>query len=196
MTQNRAEETADLQLLANNIATGCSDSESALITRFNRGLRFFLQYKMSIAPPLLDDIVQETFLVVIEKLRAGKVEKPQSLGAFIRQTGKNIALAGFRKRDNRGDVVHTEIVERATSENAGPLQSADKEELSFLMREFLKQLNQERDRVLLSRFYLDEADKKEICAELSLSAAHFDRVLYRAKMRLRTLLLTHRSSLQ
>jgi hypothetical protein len=41
---------------------------------------------------------------------------------------------------------------------------------------------------VLVRFYLDGTDKQQLCRELGLSPKHFDRVLMRARSRLRTII--------
>ena len=56
------------------------------------------------------------------------------------------------------------------------------------LNKVLNQLSVARDREILRRFYLKDEDKAEICIDLQLSAAHFDRVLYRAKKRMRELI--------
>jgi RNA polymerase sigma-70 factor (ECF subfamily) len=45
-----------------------------------------------------------------------------------------------------------------------------------------------RDREIVKRFYLDEEDKERICGELGLSPVHFDRVIFRARQRMRAML--------
>jgi RNA polymerase sigma-70 factor (ECF subfamily) len=45
-----------------------------------------------------------------------------------------------------------------------------------------------RDRLILTRFYLEEEDKDSICRDLSLDALQFDKVLHRARGRLKSLL--------
>ena len=47
-----------------------------------------------------------------------------------------------------------------------------------------------RDREIIKRFYLDEEDKAEICRSMGLSPLHFDRVMFRARQRVRVLLET------
>jgi len=51
-----------------------------------------------------------------------------------------------------------------------------------------EELPTERDRQLLTRFYLDGTDKQQLCRDLGLSPKHFDRVLMRARSRLRTII--------
>jgi len=50
-----------------------------------------------------------------------------------------------------------------------------------------------RDRNVLVRYFLSEEDKGEICSALGLSSEHFDRVLHRARRRLKGLLGLYRS---
>ena len=45
-----------------------------------------------------------------------------------------------------------------------------------------------RDREILRRYYLSDDDKQRICQDLQLTSAHFDRVLFRAKQRMRELI--------
>jgi hypothetical protein len=52
----------------------------------------------------------------------------------------------------------------------------------------LDELPTARDRQVLIRFYLDGSDKQSLCEEFGLSPKHFDRVLMRARSRLRTII--------
>ncbi|HEY2591447.1 MAG TPA: hypothetical protein VGI35_07635, partial [Steroidobacteraceae bacterium] len=51
-----------------------------------------------------------------------------------------------------------------------------------------REMGSERDRGVLVRFYLEEDDKETICRDLQLTPLQFDKVLHRARRRLRTLL--------
>ncbi len=56
-----------------------------------------------------------------------------------------------------------------------------------MVREVLQDLSTERDRQILTRYYLADQDKDDICRELELPEDHFKRVLFRARQRYRTL---------
>jgi len=56
------------------------------------------------------------------------------------------------------------------------------------VRTLLQGMGSARDRTILKRFYLDEESKETICSELGLLADQFDKVLHRARARLRELL--------
>ena len=49
-----------------------------------------------------DDLHQETFRVVLEKVRAGELREPEKLPGFIRQIAKNLCIADYRKTARRG----------------------------------------------------------------------------------------------
>ena len=68
----------------------------------------------------------------------------------------------------------------------GPLRLIASER-SRLVRDLVGQLEVERDRQIILRFYLTEEDKASICEDLGLSSLHFNRVLHRARQRYRQL---------
>ena len=49
----------------------------------------------------------------------------------------------------------------------------------------MSELSVERDRQLLSAYFFEGKGKEELCNELDLSTEHFDKVLHRAKTRLK-----------
>lgn len=60
--------------------------------------------------------------------------------------------------------------------------------LALKVRELISDMSSRRDRLLLVRFYLDEEDKDSICRDLQMKPDQFDKVLHRARTRLRKLL--------
>ena len=85
--------------------------------------------------------------------------------------------------------VSLEDAETSTISDSSPDQLSQvlRKERANAIHQVLKELNSERDREVLYRFYLAEEDKDEICADLALSALHFNRVLHRARERFRKL---------
>ena len=51
----------------------------------------------------------------------------------------------------------------------------------------LAELKNDRDREILSRYYIADENKEDICRDLELSDLHFNRVLFRARQRYREL---------
>ena len=129
-----------------------------------------------------EDLAQQTALVALERLHRAPLESPEKLGAFMHQTAKNLYVAHQRKlarrRTGPGDV----DLFRDDSTNPERLHLLA-ERQSVLWR-LLHSLKIKRDRDILTRSVVYSHDKADICSSLGLSAAHFDRVLARAKRRL------------
>jgi DNA-directed RNA polymerase specialized sigma24 family protein len=57
-----------------------------------------------------------------------------------------------------------------------------------LIKQVMEELSQQRDKEILTRFYFESEGKVSICSDLDLTSAHFDRVIFRAKQRLKALI--------
>jgi len=137
---------------------------------------------------LLQDLVQETLLVVIQRLRGEGIDEPQKLAAFAAQTARNLAIASLRKAERQ----KTDVDSEATERNADPTRSVEglveDVEAAMAVRALLRELPQARDRLMLKRFYLEDHDKEVICQEMQLTEAAFNQALSRARRRFRQIL--------
>jgi len=138
-------------------------------------------------PDIAKDCCQQALLIALIKLRAGKVLKPESLLSFLRSTATNVARAHFRK-EKRYTSLNCELFSAPASTGNRAEQEIDCETVRLLLNDILDLLTVERDKEILRRFYLRDEEKSVIRRDLEISAAHFDRVIYRAKGRLRLLL--------
>ena len=143
---------------------------------------------------LSKDLSQDTFIIALQKLRAGKVRKPESLAAFLRQTAVNLSIEHYRK-EKRYIYQEDGIIALQTPHIYKKAEHVDRQHAAKLLETTIQELANSRDREILQRFYLLDEDKPQICSALELSAAHFDRVLYRAKQRMRKL-ITERTELK
>ena len=137
-----------------------------------------------------EDLTQETLQVVVERVRARTIDDPRKVFAFAAATARNMALNAARKMLRQQTVVDSDLVdELAQNMETEPsdLSEADDRHLAQAVMALLDELPTERDREVLVRFYLDGTDKQQLCRELGLSPKHFDRVLMRARTRLRTI---------
>lgn len=174
--------------LARRIRSGDRAAEEELVRRYGRGLLFHLR-RTAGDPDLADDLYQETFRVVLERLRGEGIADPGRLAGFILGTGRNLFLGGWRRRSRRGE---------GTSIDAAGIDPPDpvpdqldrvlKEEEIRKVRRLIGELGTDRDRQILFRFYVAEEDKARICADLGLDSLHFNRVLFRARQRFKELL--------
>ena len=176
-----------IQSLVGRIESGESSAETELVERYGNGVRLIL-LKRTGNSHLAKDLSQDTFVVALRRLRAGELKNPGSLAAFIRQTAINISIEHFRKEKR---YVHQpdEIISLHVSHRDHKDKMLDSESSRQLLEGALERLSVPRDREVLRRFYLLDEDKDRICSDLDLSKTHFDRVLYRARKRMRSLII-------
>lgn len=177
-------EVADLVL---RIAAGDAAAEAALVERFGRGLRYLLR-KLGASPDLADDLHQETFRIVLERLRGRGLAEPGGLPAFLRGTARNLMLAERRKTARRRTEGDDEELAQAVHPAPSPLSSILLDEEAETVRRLIAELPTDRDREILLRFYVAEEERERICSDLRLESVHFSRVLFRAKQRFKELL--------
>ncbi len=173
--------------LVGRIVAGDPAAEAELVKRYGQRLLFLLR-RWTRDPDAAEDLYQETFHRAIEKLRSGELRQPERLAAYLVSLAKNLATYHYRKGDRRA-AHHTNPGGKPELADSSPslLSRLLKREKVTLVRQVLAELPTDRDREVLSRFYLAEDDSKTICAELGLAAAHLKRVLFRARQRYRAL---------
>jgi RNA polymerase sigma-70 factor, ECF subfamily len=174
--------------LSRRIRDGDVSAESELIRQFEPGLRVLLRRRTGGDHGLLQDLVQETLLVVIQRLRGDGIEDPEKLAAFAAQTARNLAIASLRKTERQRTDVDSEATERNPDTSRGVETIAEDFEAALAVRALLRELPQPRDRLMLKRFYLEDHDKDIICQEMQLSEAAFNQALSRARRRFRQIL--------
>ena len=174
--------------LSRRIREGDGTAEAELVRQIEPGLRVILRRRTGGDHGLLADLVQETLLVVLQRLRGGTLEDPQRLAAFAAQTARNLAIASLRKAERQ----KTDVDSEATERNPDPSRSVEAHvedvEAAMAVRALLRELPQSRDRLMLKRFYLDDHDKELICQDMQLSEAAFNQALSRARKRFRQIL--------
>jgi RNA polymerase sigma-70 factor (ECF subfamily) len=179
-----AEVAADL---ARRIAAGDAAAEAELVQRYSRGILYLLR-RLGAPPELADDLHQETFRIVIERLRRSGLDDPAGLAAFLRGTARNLVTADRRKTARRRTDADGEGLERVVHPSPSQLSSVLLDEEAEIVRRLIGELPTDRDRQLLLRFYVAEEEKENICTDLGLDSLHFNRVLFRARQRFKELL--------
>ncbi len=172
--------------LARRIAAGDRQAEAELVEISSRGLSYMLR-RLTGDRARADDLHQETFRVVLEKLRRGELREPEKLIAFVRGTARNLALAGYRKAARRPESTDLDAVadppDPAPSALGRVLQGEDRRHV----RRILSELRSDRDRQLLFRFYIAEESKEKVCGALGLSSRQFNVAIFRARQRFKQL---------
>lgn len=195
-TQNRLEipEPRAVGELVRRAQSGDSGAEQEIVRRYSRGILFLLR-RLTRNPAWADDLHQETFRVVLERIRKQGLDDPEGLSAFLHGTARHLFLNARRKVHRRKtDDAGDDLPDR-TDPSADPLAETLLNERSRLVRRLLDDLHPPRDRQILYRFYLAEEDPLSICTDFGLSKPQFNRVLHRARRRFKTLLDGRRQQL-
>ena len=176
--------------LVERIGAGDRDAETALVLRFSRPLGFLLQRRTGDREGARD-LLQETFIAALRRLRAGELQRPEALPAFLRGIALNVVLGSERRTERRHmeydmDAVHEVLDSQASAETR-----LEHGQTVALVKRVIGDMKVARDREVLVRFFLSDEDKSDICRSLGLDADHFDRVLHRARRRLKALLAVY-----
>ncbi len=170
--------------IVKSIAIGDYSAEEELVNTYTRSLMLILQRKYW-RQPFLEDVIQETLASVIYSIRQNKLRSPNSLSAFIRQTALNIASRHLRYEYKHQSDIDIDSIPELPDTSTDLYNNIEQQDLLRLVGKVISQLPIERDREILLRFYYNRENKETICKVLDLTTEHFDRVLYRAKQRLK-----------
>jgi RNA polymerase sigma-70 factor (ECF subfamily) len=173
--------------IAQRIAAGDLRAESELVSRYERGVLQILKCRTQDLD-LARDLCQETFIIVLRRLRSAPLDDPGRLAGFIAQTARNLLIGTRRQAARRMTAVDSEAVDAAVDDTVSREAQAEADSAASLVHRLLVELKSDRDRQALVRFYLEEEPKEQICASLKLSELQFNLILFRARDRMRSLL--------
>lgn len=138
---------------------------------------------------LADDLCNETFRIVLERLRQQPLEDPARISSYLGQTARNLIIAHRRKAQRQRTLTGQQATLDATGTADGdPALILQSRSRAAAVRKVLEEIPQLRDREILVRVYLHDQDKEQVCRELGISPDHFRRVVHRARERFRTLI--------
>lgn len=152
---------------------GCMPGVRAMILRMTRDVN------------LTNDLTQDVMMAMLVAIREGRVKQLDALAGYVHETARHLVYAAGRKMRplavenvSETDSVWTESVPT-------PLDLAEEDEQRRLALEVLDELPAQRDRELIVGFYVDGLPKADLMQRLSLGADQFDKVIFRARTRLR-----------
>src|SRR3954453_4506340 len=181
----------EIERIVSAALTGDRHAESRMLISLRPGVLAVLRFGAFHRWVDAEDLTQETLHIVVERVRARTIDDPRKVFAFAAATARNLALNAARKALRQQTVVDSELIDELAQNlelEQSELSEQDDRQLAEAVASLLEELPTERDRLLLMRFYLDGADKQQLCRELGLSPKHFDRVLMRARTRLRAII--------
>jgi len=172
--------------LVNKIQIGDEKAEADFIEAYSSDLMSMLLSKTQ-DPDIASDCCQKTLLITLKKMRAGGIRKPKSIRSFLRRTASNVVITHHRT-ENRYKNLGDKVCQLPYQAESLATLEIDAKIIRCLLQKILNQLSIPRDRQILQRFYLYEENKSSICLDFGIKSEHFDRVLYRAKQRVRLML--------
>lgn len=180
--------TFDFVELTAQIIDGDKHAENRLVDRFYKGTVFLL-LRQTDDIGLSEDIAHDTFITVLENIRQGKLQQPKALASYIRKTAINQLIA-YRRKSVRRDTHPYATTDLYTSIDTLCISEAlHNKKLVHCCMQLINEMKTERDRNILRQFFVYQFTKQQICEDFNLSPEHFDRVLYRARIRLRQMLI-------
>ena len=162
------------------------DSVALLLERHYPGMLSLLRRRIG-DPDLAQDMLSQGIVTALEHHRAGRVADPAAIAGYAFGCAMQHFKNWRRNFDDRPGL-HTQI-EALESLHAHSSAGIEQEMVpARQVKSALESLPTERDRLIVKRFYLDEEDKDVLCREFKLTATQFDRVICRARLRMRALL--------
>src|SRR5205085_9543473 len=167
--------------LVERIQRGDESGMEELYAIFGRGIRFFLCRQLG--PQELDDKVHDTFLIVVQAIQRGDLREPDRLMGFVRTVvRRQVAAYIDTVVHSRREELDIEMGGRVPDRRHNPEQTMVSRQKIELMKSVLRELC-ERDREILTRFYLHEQTQEQICDDMDLSDTQFRLLKSRAKAR-------------
>lgn len=148
---------------------------------FLRGVRFYLCRQLGTQE--LDDKVHDTFLIVVGAIQRDELREPARLPGFIRTVVRRQVFAEIDKAvHSRRELADIEMGTWVADQASSPEEAVIAEQQAEIMREVLAEIS-ERDREILTRFYIKEQPQELICREMGLTETQFRLLKSRAKAR-------------
>ena len=180
MTQQPAPARADTELVA-NIQSGQTEAEGALYEKYAARV-YYLALRESRSPQDAEDVRAETFLRVLQAIRADHLRSAVALSSFILATTRNVLHELFRRRQ----------AEKAAQSEAAVLDPPWHEE-EFLDADAQRAIERTivrlkpRERDLLRMHFYEELPRAEIARRSGIAEERVRLVKSRALKRFREL---------
>lgn len=176
-----ARSSAGVAVLSDADLQGLRDGVLALLRSLCRRSR--------VDAALADDLCNETFRVLLERLQNEPLREPDKIAAFLAQTARHLFTAERRKHARHRTVTGEEDL---IGDHPDPAPDAPESlrslDLARIVYRVLDRMTVRRDREILVRHYLRDEDKAVICRDLGLTEMHYNRVIDRARARFKALL--------
>jgi len=164
------------------LTEGDSETEGHFASYFGNLLRLKLRMRLR-SSDLIEDVLQTTLLRVLQILREGHgVRNPEKFGAFVSAVCENVTRE-HRRAQRRYDALGEEM-----EEPIDPSVDLDAELVNADRKKRITQILNTlpyRDRRILQALFLQDIDKKALCAQFNIDTGYLRVLQHRAKARFR-----------
>ena len=179
-TRSMPLELSDAELAA-LVASRETRAEAALFARFAKRVELYGRKHLR-SQPAADDLVQQVMLIVLEAVRAGRVEDPTKLASFVLGTCRNVTW------DLRRTAGRQQRLERETAALDASVSPPSMSEVDVLRLRRCMGALPEREMTVVRMSFLEDQTAEEVGARLGLSAGNVRVIRHRALAKLSTCL--------
>jgi RNA polymerase sigma-70 factor, ECF subfamily len=161
---------------------GDASTEGHFVAYFSQLIQIKLRARY-LAPEVIEDLKQETFIRVIRALRSeGGIRQGNRLGSFVNSVCNHVLLEHYRSGSKSVPLEsdHLELPDKVLSLET----LAISEETQRMVRSVLSQLPR-RDQAILRSVFLEEVDKDVVCRRFGVGRDYLRVLLHRAKGKFR-----------
>lgn len=180
------DDSIDSTKLVEAIGSGQVHLEAEFVKRYREGVRRILE-RLSGDHGRAEDLTHDVLIILLRKLRSRSLRDPTKLSSYVFQTARFVYFGWLRKSDSQLEYRHQ--VDDFGDQAQGMEEVLLRSEASELLSQSIRRLPVERDQEILLRHYLVEQTKNEICEVLLLNSTQYNRVLSRARSRLKSCLV-------
>lgn len=149
------------------------------------GLLGLIQRKLN-NRELAQDLLNEAVVIALEHVRSGRLGAVERVAGYVFTITMNLLRNHQRNMNNRHDL--RTAADGLPSLGQDTDVDLDQQRIKELVRRVIDSLDTARDREIVRRYYLNEEHKDGICAALGVSSPNFDKIVFRARQRLKALL--------
>lgn len=173
---------ADADTIIGLILAGDSRGEEMLYTALTKGLRYLAIRKLG--HEQADECVHDTFIALLEKIKAGALREPAALFKYARVIlERKIGVIYDERRKQPNDVDFETIANTRSDGAPSSYQDLETAMKTRIMQQGLSLL-QTREREILVRFYLQEQTQEQIRSEMGLTETQYRLLKSRSKQKL------------
>jgi RNA polymerase sigma-70 factor (ECF subfamily) len=132
---------------------------------------------------LAAEMVHQAIAITLEHIKAGRIGSTDHIPGYVYKTCQNLLRNHRRSMSNRPEL-RADPAYLETLPDDEQVDFSDQQRIKESVRFALRSLSS-RDRDVVMRFYLYDEDKDVICRDFQLSSITFNKIISRARQRLK-----------